>query len=89
MKQIPANIIDNLLRCLYHGLAVAIRRERSGEVDGGSKKDTKKQAGKITGNNIPIDKRLYHIGAKKVCSGADGDKNSHGSQKKLMHSHIG
>ena len=88
MEQIPADIVDDLLSGFYHGLGVSPGCQGAGQINGGGDGHAEDQAADVARYDIAVDQRFYHVGAKKIGKGADGDQHRHHSQQKFVHAHV-
>ncbi len=88
VKQILADLTDDLLRDHHHDLRVAIGRKHTGAVDAGSERHRVDQPVHIAGDDVVIDDRLEHVCAQQVGQRAQRDEHGHGQQQETVIAHV-
>ena len=83
-KQVPADIVQDLLRGAHHGLGVAQGRKRAHRVDGGGQGNAADKAGDAAGFQNTVDHRLDHVGTQQVGECADSGKHPNQPQHELV-----
>ena len=87
-EEIPADVEEDLLGSLDHGLGIAPGGEGTGQVDAGSEGHALEKGLHTAGGQV-VDHRADHVGAQEVAEGADGDQHRHHQQQVFVPPHVG